>query len=50
MNGFFLSYPETRPHGFSPGNLLCDMIGGLFCEVFFDFIAEVVFEILFAAL
>jgi len=49
MNGFYLSYPETRPNGFSVGDLLCNMVGRLFCEVVFEFLVEAILELLFGA-
>jgi hypothetical protein len=50
MTGFYLSYPETPPDGFGAGHLLCDMIGGLFCDVVFEFLVEGILEILFVAM
>lgn len=40
MNGFYLSYPETRPNGFS--------LGDLFCEEVIWFLIECVLELLLA--
>ena len=48
MNGI-LSYTETLAHGCSAGDLLCQMVGGLFCEVVFDFLVEGILELLFGA-
>jgi len=33
MNGFYLSYLETQSYGLSAGDLLCEMVGGLFREM-----------------
>lgn len=42
MNGFYLSYPETRPNAFS--------LGDLFCEEVFAFLVEGAFELLICLL
>ena len=49
MNGI-LTYPDTDRRGLSPGDLLSDMVGGLFCEVVLEFLVEGVLELLFGVL
>lgn len=43
MNGI-LSYPETRGYDFGVG----DVLWGLFCEFFIEFVLEGLLELLFA--
>ena len=46
MNGFYLSYPETRPNAFSPADLLSDGVIELLVEFLFDGGLELLLELL----